>query len=244
MGAEIRTIDQGRRHRRECVVDGQAVSWLAVIDYQVRVGSARVRIAGIGDVETHRKHRNKGYMRLLLEDTLDYMVSQDYDVSMLFGISGFYSKFGYAVCLPEHRIRVQTRDAEEAAAHARERTIRPAETEDMRAIVDLCNRNGATRLCSVVRNPEDFGAFPMGSSWSTPADALVVEDEDGGIAAYAAFDRSDTAVNVTEVESTDESLFPTLLCRFAGMAVDRRCERITLFMPPDHPFAEYVQRFG
>jgi predicted acetyltransferase len=77
------------------------------IDLPMRIGDAVIRMAGIGDVYTEREHRMKGYMRYLYEDTLTYMTEEGYDVSMLFGIPDFYTKFGYAVCLPQCHLHDQ-----------------------------------------------------------------------------------------------------------------------------------------
>jgi hypothetical protein len=52
------------------------------------------------------------------------------------------------------------------------------------------------------------------------------------------------AVDVVEVESADPAFFSALLFELARMAIDRRCGHVTLYLPPDHPFGEYVERFG
>lgn len=240
----IRTIDKELSHERELLIDDQAVSWLWVIDYQMRIGTAQVRMAGIGGVGTKHEYRMKGYMRALYEDTVKYMVNQGYDVSMLFGIPNFYTKFGYAFCLPVYKQVVQTRVAEEARSDIQGVTVRPLEAGDMAAAVELYNRNNRERTCSIVRSKEHFKEFSKGTWWEVPADAIAFKDKAGQLLAYAALDRSQEEVNVVEAESADDRLFPTLLYEFARMAIDRRCGRICLFHPPDHPFAEFVQRYG
>ena len=47
-----------------------------------------------------------------------------------------------------------------------------------------------------------------------------------------------------DAEGTDDVLFPTILRQFVKMAVKQRCENINFYMPPDHPFARYVQGLG
>jgi predicted acetyltransferase len=241
---EIRTTDKGRDHLRELFIDGEPVSRLTVIDHHMRIGSAHVRLAGIGDVHTSWEHRLKGHMRALMEDSLDYMLDGGYDVSMLFGIRDFYHRFGYAVCLPEHKVVLQTRDAEEAGKCAPAYTVHPVAPEDMAAIVRLYNRSNAERTCSIVRDPASATTFPKGSRYGRPADCFLLRDEAGSFGAYAAYDRSTQAVNIVEVESRDPSLYPALLYEFAKMAIERRCGHISLHFPPDHPFAEYVERYG
>jgi len=240
---DIKTIDNGRHHKREMWIDDQMVSWLWVIDYQMHIGSTQVRMAGIGGVETAREHRGKGYMRTLIEDTIRYMTSEGYDVSMLFGIPNFYTKFGYAVCLPTHKQVVQTRDAEEAQASTRIRP-RPLENADIEAVIALYNANNAQRTCTLVRYPEYFTRFPKGTWWDHPAEAIVFSDRRGRLLAYAALDQADQVVNVIEVEAVDDGVFPSILYALAERAIERRCGEINLYHPPDHPFAEFVQRFG
>ncbi|MBN1933593.1 MAG: GNAT family N-acetyltransferase [Anaerolineae bacterium] len=239
----IRTIDEGRHHKREMLINDQVVCWLWAIDYQMRIGSTQVRMGGIGGVETVREHRMKGYMRVLFEDTVQYLVAEGYDVSMLFGIPNFYTKFGYAVCLPTHKQVVQTRDAEEAKPRA---GIKPValESVDMGAVCELYNANNAQRTGTLVRFPEHFTQFSKGTWWGRPAEAIALKDKAGKLLAYAAYDKADQVVNVVEVEAVDDELFPFLLYAFAEQAIEKRCGEINLHHPPDHPFAEYVQRFG
>lgn len=243
---EFRTRDEGRNHIREMLIDNEVVSWLTIIDYQMRVGAAVARMAGIAGVETHRQHRMKGYMRVLFDDTVRYMMDERYDVSVLFGIPNFYPKFGYAVCMPWPKVKVQTRDAElaKSAAESTACKVRPMEPDDISAIIDLYNRNNATRSLTLVRMPEYFKGFTKGLWWDARAEAIVVEDARGGFAGYAVWDKSDTVVNVIEVESVNASYYPVLLHEFAKQAINKRCGDISLFMPPDHPFGQFVLRYG
>ncbi len=247
---KIRTRDEGRNHIRELLVGDEVASWLTVIDYQIRIGTARVSMAGIGGVETKHEHRRKGYMRTLFEDTVTYMLTQGYDVSMLFGIANFYPKFGYATCLPKYKLSVTTREAERAVdsttakVNMSQYTMRLIEEADMPKVVKLYNRHNADKTCSLVRNPTEFKAFRKGTWWGVKVEAWLWENANGQIVAYAVWDKSDEAVNVVEVESYADTLFPTLLYTFAVQAIEKRCENINLYMPFDHPFAEFVQRYG
>lgn len=244
---KITTRDEGREHTREMWIDGEekSVCHLIVIDYAMRIGATVVRMAGIGGVYTERVHRKKGYMRRLYEDTVQYMIAEGYDISMLFGIENFYTKFGYAPGLAGFECKVKTRDAEMAGQNAAGTHItRPTGEEDMPAVLDLYNANNATRVCSVVRTIEDFSEFHKGTWYGTPPDTQLWEDANGKLLAYAVWDHYDKAVKVAEVEARDDALFPTLLSFFGAQAVEKRCEDVQLFIPPDHPFAEYVQRFG
>ena len=77
--------------------DEEMVSQLGLREYQMRFGSAQLKMGGIDGVGTPEEHRNKGYSRRVMEHTIEYMNENEYDVSMLFGIPNFYYKFGYAL---------------------------------------------------------------------------------------------------------------------------------------------------
>lgn len=242
----ITTRDEGRWHTRELWIDGEekAVCRLVVIDLSMRIGTAVVRMAGIGGVYTQREHRMKGHMRALVEDSLRYMIDEGYDVSMLFGIENFYTKFGYAPSLASSICKVKTRDAEVAGAQAKACTTRPIEEQDMLTVLALYNAENAARTGSIVRAPEHFTKFHKGTWYGAPPEATVFEDANGALLAYAVWDANAKAVKVAEVAAWDDGMFPTLLATFAEQAVAKRCEAIELYIPSDHPFGEFVQRYG
>ena len=242
----ITTRDEGRWHARELWIDGEeeSVCRLSVIDLPMRIGAAVVRMAGIGGVYTQREHRKKGYMRALCEDTVRYMVDEGYDVSLLFGIENFYTKFGYASSLASSVCKVKTRDAEAADAQAGACTTRSIEEKDMPAVLALYNANNAARTGSIVRAPEHFAKFHKGTWYGAPPEAAVFEDANGALLAYAVWDVNAKAVKVAEVGTREDGQFPTLLAAFAEQAIAKRCEAIELHLPPDHPFGEFVQRYG
>ena len=210
----------------------------------MRIGSARVRMAGIAGVETKKEHRMKGYMRILFDDTLGYMRREGFDVSMLFGIPNFYPKFGYATCMAAPRVSLKTRDAERAQGQTLPVLMRPVTPADLPFVVDLYNPVNAIRTCSVERTKDSFKGFVEGTAWWMHAEGVIFEQGEGRLAGYAAWDKNDQAVDVIEVEAVDETLYPTLLYSIAQQAISKRCEHIRFHMPPDHPFAEFLQRYG
>jgi predicted acetyltransferase len=201
-------------------------------------------MAGIGDVYTEREHRMKGYMRVLYDDTLTYMTEQGYDVSMLFGIPDFYTKFGYAVCLPQCTFTIKTRDAEAAAELITTREPRPIGEDDMGAVLALYAQDNAGRTGTLVRPAERFTTFGKGTYWGVRAETALWEDANGEFLGYAVWDKRPTEVKVAEVGAWNPKLFPTLLRTMAAQAVEKRCEEITFYLPPGHAFAEFAQRFG
>lgn len=240
---EILATTDGPRCHRALYIDGKKVSWLTVIDYHQRIGSAVVRMGGIAGVGTEPSERMKGYSRRVIEDTIKYMQDEGFDVSWLFGIRDFYPKFGYAVCMAPTTLTIATRDAERAKNALGSFTICPYTDSDLDALTSLYNSANGCRTATLVRERGRFSGISKGSRWGVEADVIVATDKGGNFVGYAAYDRHETEVVVTEVESSDPLAYPNLLYEFAKLAIDRRTASINMLLPPDHPFAEFCHRY-
>jgi len=89
---------------------GRIVSRLRIVESTLRIGRARVRMGGIGDVQTDPAHRGRGCASACIRDSIEFMRREGFDLSILFGIHGFYHRFGYVGCLPEYEMRLKVRD--------------------------------------------------------------------------------------------------------------------------------------
>ena len=77
------------------LIDGKIVSHFGFWNYQMRVGMAKLKTAGVGAVLTHGEHRKHGYLTKTATAALEAVKEAGYDFSVLFGIRNFYHKFGY-----------------------------------------------------------------------------------------------------------------------------------------------------
>jgi predicted acetyltransferase len=229
------------RHLQQLLVEGEPVSWLSVVDHDMRIGSAVVRMGGIGGVFTPEAQRRKGYSRRVMEHSVWWMGENGYDISMLFGIRDFYPKWGYISALASHKLTIATRNAARADAAYETREWTDA---DAAAVLDIYADNNAARTCSVVRHPGEWRFFRKGSRFRQPVKCFVVAGDAGEVMAYAAYDDLADAVNVSEVGARSADAFGTLLAGCARLAQERGAEEISVFVPRDHPFAEYCRRFG
>ncbi len=82
------------------LVGGEVVTHWGVWRYRMRIGRAEVRCGGIGAVATSAEHRRRGYMARTAPHSLARMRALGYDLSVLFGIDGFYHRFGYVPAWP------------------------------------------------------------------------------------------------------------------------------------------------
>jgi predicted acetyltransferase len=207
----------------------------------MRIGQAVVRMGDIAGLHTHPGHRMKGYARKVMEYSSQYMYSQGYDISILFGIRGFYRRFGYAPCLAEHKAVIATREAEKAGKKKyKSRTMTKA---DIQAILKIYDEHNRERTGTVLRPRRYWKNFRKGTRWGHPPLALVFLDRKAQIIGYAAYDDSPTELNVVEVGARSDDVFGTLLKEFALLAVKMRTAEINFFLPQDHPFAYFLERF-
>ncbi len=139
---------------------GKEVSHLYVHDLEVRIGGSIVRVGGIGGVWTHEEYRRRGFARKVLEDALDYMREEGYDLSLLFGIPDFYHRFGYAPVLPEYSLSLREEDLPKDVP-----AFRDYGEKGRDVVLDMYNENNHWRTGSVVRRSETWKGFVRGTSW-------------------------------------------------------------------------------
>src|SRR4051812_7114681 len=185
------------------------VSRLYIIPLTISIGVARVRIDGIGGVETEEEYRGRGYARRVMEAALARMggaentMSQDpAALSFLFGISNYYEKFGYARAGPWYSLHLTELAGGDPLPVGW--TVRPCTPHDLPASHALYERGTAQAVGAVIRHPS-------GRVWSTLAGVVaessrdecrVVVDPSGVVAAYAWRGRDFWPVD-TEEETPD-----------------------------------------
>lgn len=238
----IATIDKGRSHLREVVVDGEVASWLTVIDYRMRLGSAWVKMGCCAQVNTRRKFRMKGYMRRLMKDTVEYMRRRGHVVSVITGISGFYGRFGYASCFPDRSLSVFLRNAETAVRQARTaircrtRKLRSSDADALRAVYRTAT---VGRTGALERDAAFFAAFPKAGQ-----EVFVATAASGKVLGYAACDKRPDHLGVGEVAVASPDALPALLKRLVAEGVRRRVSRMEIYAGPDEPVGELCRRLG
>jgi predicted N-acetyltransferase YhbS len=128
--------------------DGRVVTHWGVWDYQMRIGRARVRTGGIGAVSTHGHHRKQGLMARTATAGVEAMRRAGYDMTILFGISSFYHRFGYVRAWPAQTYIVRTDALPSARPAMTTRSFAPRHRDDL---ARLYNRAHARLTGTAVR---------------------------------------------------------------------------------------------
>ena len=222
------------------------LSWIGLREYQMRFGSAQLKMGGICGVGTKEEHRNKGYSRRVMEHTIAFMNENGYDVSMLFGIPNFYHKFGYATAIPETYVEFDTKDVPTAAPTYQ---VRKFQTEDAPKIVDLYSANNAERTGTPLRTGIGWKEFTRRGG--IVPDPYVVLNETDEVIGYFVCDGDNAKKDMIERNCTlvdigfqDRTIFETIAHFLAHGVAYTSAEQIRCAIPADHPFAIFCRRYG
>jgi predicted N-acetyltransferase YhbS len=234
------------------VVSGQAVAILKALRLTMHLRGAPLPMAGIADVRTHPAHRRHGHARRLFDATLAYMRQERYPVTLLFGISDFYWRFGYTPVLPEYEVSLPTPHAERLSASLptpEGATVRPARPTDIPDLLDLYARASAGRTGTLQRQPSRFEleVKPDVESWWFHPRRYLLAEVGGRPAGYAVLSGDPSTFRVREIAVPEEHLTragPALLATLVEEAVRRRLERIRLPLPPDEPLLDLLRPLG
>jgi predicted acetyltransferase len=240
----IRVDADAGRSKLTLVVDGVDASWATVIDFEQQIGCAVIRMGGIAGVGTRDDQRFKGYSRRVLESCLRWMRGAGYHTTMLYGIQGFYPKFGYAKAFPGVWFSVTVRTAEEAAPAADFSLVPFVADRHLRSVLKMYHANNAGRTGVTRRSLRTWPPFRKGLSWNSTTRVEVFENAAGKAAGYLVFDGKHCTANVIEVGFVRPAVFPAILRRAAEFAWEQRLESVHFHLPEDHPFSGYCAAFG
>jgi predicted acetyltransferase len=239
LGIRVRTVEGA--YAVEYILSGDWASRVVVRDLRMRIGGAVMRCGGIADVETREYHRRRGYSRQTLERAVSLMSEKGYDISALFGISDFYSRWGFAPVFPDTRIMMATKDA--ALAHPDYR-LRRLGKHEIGAAVELYRRNNAQRTGSIVRRRDRWAGFRQGSRYKWPANVYGAFDGTKRLMGYVVIDKSPAEAIISEVGYRSEEVLGTLLSAAVRQARRVHDDHIAILAPMDHPFVEFCRQFG
>jgi len=242
----VKTVHEGRNFHRYLYLGDEEISALAVTDFTVRLGTSLVRTGGIGYVRTPEQHQRKGYMKILMNNTIEWMIEEGFDTSTLLGIPHFYHKFGFAVSLPQIKYTLDYEFIHDVKVNREGLTIRPVEIDDFENVLALYNQNNADQTGSFLRTRDFFWGFARGAELYSQADHFLIENEQKELLAYVVFDRNEKVLNICEIETVDTSLYYVIMDELKRLdeTPERDLADMHFFLPDHHPFARFIRRYG
>jgi hypothetical protein len=251
---EIKHTRGERRTRIALHIGEEEASSLLVHDLEMRVGDVPVRMGGIGNVETKRSYRRKGYARKVIEDAGAFMTEDGFDVSLLFGISDFYPKFGYAVCMADCSLSLRTAHAERASALF---PFAPAEESDREDVRGLYERTNSSRTGALVRRKGRWKGPMWAPGWAEGPRCFAAKDasglrrdevasatQAGGLEAYVILADDNERTRAVELAARSREGYEAVVRFLADDAVAKRAGSVRVLCPCDHPLVDVASRFG
>jgi predicted acetyltransferase len=83
------------------LIDGKLATHFGIWDHWMRIGTATVRVAGVGAVATDGSYYKQGLMARTAAACIDDLAGYGYHLTMLNGIPDFYHRFGYVHAWPD-----------------------------------------------------------------------------------------------------------------------------------------------
>jgi predicted N-acetyltransferase YhbS len=165
---------------RVCVVDGRVVSQVRVSEREMRIGSAVVKLGGVGLVGTLEKYRRNGYSSAVLRDAVEYMAAEGYDLGLLFtSIQPFYARLGWA---PFSQTTFDMELGARKEFDSSPWTVREFEPGDLPRVIEIYGEHNRARTGIIVRTPQQWSD---GYARQTGMPPTLVAERNGVIGAYA-----------------------------------------------------------
>ncbi|HOJ34143.1 MAG TPA: GNAT family N-acetyltransferase [Candidatus Hydrogenedentes bacterium] len=224
-----------REHTRILTVNGEIASALRLTTDAILMGESRLKMGGLGWVSTLEKYRGKGFCSALVRDTMDYMRSNNYHVSMLFGIPEFYERFGYCTCLVDYLVEM---DTAEALTFDSPFSLRLACAHDIPAISKIHNATNAAIPCSILRTTAHFK-----NRWDRWRDWYCLADCHGKVEGYFIAHKHGTVLEVDDVGIAEPIFCAAVVGAVARIASEQGAAAIQFYVPPQHVLARYLLQF-
>jgi len=224
-----------REHTRIAVYCGQVVAALRLTTDTIRIGEARLKMGGLGWVATDQAWRRKGIISRVMADTLHYMDEQRYHVAMLFGVSEFYGRWGFAGAVPEYCASVNLQETDFLPPKTLFK-LRAAKPGDIPTMQKLHLLDEAEIACSLIRTQAH-----LANKWRQWEGVRVLTDARGKVAAYFRGRISEAGYIVDEAAAVNGETGVAVLHAVSRVARQAGASQLVFHVPPDHSVMRYVR---
>ena len=225
-----------REHTRVALFGSQVVAALRLTTDTIRIGEARLKMGGLGWVTTDRAWRRKGIISRVMTDTMRYMQEQRYHVSMIFDVSEYYQRWGFAAALADYATVVGL-TATDASAPERQFKMRPAKPGDIQAMQKMHALNDTDTACSLIRTQAH-----QANKWNQWEPVRVLTDGRGKLAAYFRGLHTDSDYTIDEVGVADDDACAGVLNAVIQLARETGAGRLRFAAPPSHPLIRQLHQ--
>jgi len=216
--------------------EGKIVSMMLIIRRQVRIGKAIVNDAIVSPVATRVSHEKKGYCSLVMQNAINYMKQQEFDITTLWGHPWLYTHYGYSPAMVSPSVAIKTERCH--TTEVKETfTIQPYEETQSKAVTDIYHQNTINQVLAVIRNPEPF-------EWkvhSPNVEFQTVIDKKGRVIGYYAISQTaSSGRNLLEIGVANTEACKIIFNKSLDFAKEKKLTELICPMSPQHPFAQFA----
>jgi len=214
--------------------DARIVSMMMIVRRQLRIGKAIVNGAIVAPVATHPDCERKGYCSAVMNNAIQYMKAQGFDITILWGIPWLYPHYGYSPSMLKTHLFInpeRTRPLEKVSAD-----FHPLEETDLDKITQIYHSNTATRTCAEIRSPKMW-------EWKTRSPGASIEvltGKKGEVIGYNAFGTDWERPCAHEVGILNDEACAPVLNSLLETARRKQLKDFYCIIHPDHPFARFA----
>ncbi len=200
-------------HLRVVEAEGKLAGMMLFIDRMVRIGSAKVRCGIVAPVATDRVYEGRGVASLVMRDALDWATGQGYQLSMLWGHTWLYPRYGYAPGLKSYDVILS---AQLKPVGDTGYTMRAATAADAPSLAVCYHVSTATTTMAEIRSDEPWEWRPSDNSQSVE----VVVDPVRTVRGYFRAVRGDQRIDVREIAAMDDGAAQALYDRLLRLGAE------------------------
>jgi len=246
---------------------GRVVSVVRILRQRVAVGGSFVIKGDVGQVSTHPDFQGRGLMTELMNDCVEWMRAEGFDISRLGGLVHFYSRFGYEPFprryiefpLTPARAAGRTQSPAELLAplDPSPGTVRPFDpVKDGEQKAELARRFSLGRTGAPVSdgNPHPRrGAKPADNPPPDVHPLRFVYERDGEVRGYLFAAEHHEEANETQAkfhisdaafDPLEPGAAPALINHLLHIVLERGGTRVTSRLPFDPVLCERIQKGG
>ncbi len=224
-------------HLRVVEHDRRIVGMVNVIDRYVRVGSVQVRCGIVAPLAVARDHQGQGVGSALMRDSLNWMVHEGFGLSMLWGHTWLYPRYGYAPGLKSYEIVVP---ASLLPGGDTAYTIRLYNPADSTALMQVYHAETPMTTLAEIRSDEPW-------EWRPSRPDTLVEvalDPARVVRGYMRVNNDDGHLQVGELFAMDRGAAQTLYDRLLHLARERGAAEIKVRATPTNRWSRLAFRQG
>lgn len=219
---------------RVAKVHGKIASMMMLKRRPLRIGTAIVNGAIVAPVATHPNYQRTGYCSVVMRDAVQYMKTQGFDMTILWGNPWLYPHYGYSPAMVNTEIVVKPKQKDSSAKKTSR--FRDFSEADLEQITHIYHNNTAMRTCAEVRSPTIWEWNPGGSE----AKLQVLADNGGKVVGYLALGTDWGRPCAHEIGVLNDEASEAILNYVLEIAKSRSLNEFYCIISPDNPFARFA----